>query len=132
MYFLYQLMHTAILLKSVFNLSLLFFPSVLSTLCPTYPAGSDFQEQAHVYSENGLLDIRLIFQVVTSDTIYLCVCVFLFRLLKSFLLSRQSEVGGNGNVQYCFVTETGVRSPVLHIYPVLGHQSVCFWSPRHH
>ena len=128
MYFLYQLMHTVILLKSIFHLSLLFFPSVLSTLCPTYPAGSDFQEQAHVYSENGLLDIRIIFQVVTSDTI----CISLFRLLNSFLLSQQSEVGGNGNVQYCFVTETGVRSPVLHIYPVLGHQYVCFWSPCHH
>ena len=41
----------------------LIFPTrTFCSLCPTYPEGSVFQEQSHIYSQNGLLDVRLIFQ----------------------------------------------------------------------
>ena len=30
----------------------------------------------------------------------------------------QSDVDTDGNVEYCFLTQDGIRSPVLHVYPV--------------
>eukprot|EP00291_Cryptomonas_curvata_P023413 CAMPEP_0172165838 /NCGR_PEP_ID=MMETSP1050-20130122/8637_1 /TAXON_ID=233186 /ORGANISM="Cryptomonas curvata, Strain CCAP979/52" /LENGTH=300 /DNA_ID=CAMNT_0012836359 /DNA_START=41 /DNA_END=939 /DNA_ORIENTATION=+ len=66
------------------------FRPIVSAICTLYPAGSLFQEQFHTYSSNGLLDVRLIFQRDITD---------------------------DGNVEYCFLTQDGVRSPVLHVNP---------------
>ena len=35
-------------------------------LCPRYPVGTILPEQHHIYSNEGLLDIRLVFMVIMS------------------------------------------------------------------
>ena len=42
------------------------FPIVWCVVCPRYPVGSLFPEQHHLYSVQGLLDVRLIFMVIAS------------------------------------------------------------------
>ena len=56
-----------------------------------------------------------------------------FGILKAYHLTNllQTEVADNGNIAYCFSTENGIRSPVLHIYPVpitLTQESFRSWA----
>ena len=41
-----------------------FMAHVFCDVCPRYPAGSVLPEQHHMYSVQGLLDVRLIFNVI--------------------------------------------------------------------
>ena len=40
----------------------------------------------------------------------------------------QRDIDEDGNVEYCFLTQDGIRSPVLHVYPVCQDSSLAYIS----
>jgi FtsP/CotA-like multicopper oxidase with cupredoxin domain len=67
------------------------FPSKRDfSICPRYAVGDLFHEPDHYYSLNGILDITL---------------------------GYYTTLNSDGNTEYCYMTEDGVRSPVLHVKP---------------
>ena len=58
--------------------------------CVRYTPGSAIQEPAQYYSSLGLLEVRLLYK---------------------------AGMGDDGNMQYCYVTQDGVQSPTLMVWP---------------
>jgi hypothetical protein len=61
-----------------------------SAPCSRSPSGSDVKEPGQYYSALGSLHIRLIYK---------------------------GGVGSDGNTQYCYITQDGVQSPTLMVWP---------------
>src|SRR5580700_6168022 len=58
--------------------------------CPRFPAGSTITAPQDLFSERGVLRVNLTYE---------------------------TAVDANGNTLFCFMTETGVQSPALHVWP---------------